>query len=224
MILSAIELAQGAGSALEFERAALEALNASIGFDCAFFFTNDAVPTATGLPPAFATAVTTPTAEKYEREMLPVKAAALANRGVAIDSDVLGESRRRCAYFREFAEPVSGRHSLLAYLRLRGDIVASVMLGRCRGSFHTHEVDAVQELLPSLAVARASFGLPRSRALDALSPRERELMNYLCLGYTNREIAMACGTSANTVRNQLASAFHKLGASTRAEAVGIARG
>lgn len=224
MVISAVALAQDTESALDFERAALDALNKAIGFDCAFFFTLDTVPTAIGLPPEFTTAVTSPGGEKYEREMLRVKEVALARHGVAIDTDVLGEARRSCAYFREFAAPVGGRHSLLAYLRLRGEVVASVMLGRCQKTFRTSEIDAMQELLPSLAVARASFGLPRTRALHALSPRERELVQYLCLGYTNREMAVACGTSTNTVRNQLASAFNKLGASTRAEAVGIARG
>jgi DNA-binding CsgD family transcriptional regulator len=52
-----------------------------------------------------------------------------------------------------------------------------------------------------------------------LSPRERELLAYLRLGYTNREIASACGTSFRTVRNQLGPLFAKLEVSTRAEAV-----
>ncbi len=224
MVIPAIELVEECASPVEFERATLRELDAAIGFDCAFFFTVDSAPTALGLPPEFASAVReSARALRYDREMEPVKAAALAERGVAIDSDVLGESRRRCAYFRDFAEPVGGLHSLLAYLRVRGEVVASVMLGRCRQSFCAHEGRAIEELLPSLAVARASYGVRRP-VLDSLSPRERELVQYLCLGYTNREIAAACGTSANTVRNQLVSAFQKLGASTRAEAVGIARG
>jgi DNA-binding CsgD family transcriptional regulator len=47
-------------------------------------------------------------------------------------------------------------------------------------------------------------------------------MEYLQLGYTNAEIALACGTSPATARNQLSSVFRKLGASTRAEAVALA--
>lgn len=224
MVVSANDLAQHTATPLEFERTVLAELNAAIGYDCAFFFTLETTPTAVGLPRAFEETVATPAGAKYEREMLPVKAAALARRGVALDTEVLGAARHECAYFRDFAAPVGGRHSLLAYVRLRGEVIASVMLGRCRDSFREREVEAVADVLPSLAVARASFGLPRARALDALSPRERELVQYLCLGYTNREMASACGTSVNTVRNQLSSAFSKLGASTRAEAVGIVRG
>jgi len=57
-----------------------------------------------------------------------------------------------------------------------------------------------------------------------LTPRERDVLEYLCLGYTNREIALACGSSPNTVRNQLVSIFAKLGVTTRSEAVGVALG
>jgi DNA-binding CsgD family transcriptional regulator len=52
-----------------------------------------------------------------------------------------------------------------------------------------------------------------------LTPRERELLRYLRLGYTNREIAQACGTSFRMVRNQLSRVFDRLEVSTRSEAV-----
>jgi DNA-binding NarL/FixJ family response regulator len=55
---------------------------------------------------------------------------------------------------------------------------------------------------------------------ELLSTREREILSYLRLGYTNREIGLALGTSFRTVRNQLSHLFEKLGVSTRAEAVG----
>jgi DNA-binding NarL/FixJ family response regulator len=50
-----------------------------------------------------------------------------------------------------------------------------------------------------------------------LSRREREFVEYVCLGYTNKEIALACGISPNTVRNRLAAVYERLGVSTRAE-------
>ncbi|MDD9947519.1 MAG: LuxR C-terminal-related transcriptional regulator [Myxococcales bacterium] len=54
-----------------------------------------------------------------------------------------------------------------------------------------------------------------------LSPRELEVLSYLPLGYTNKQIALALGTSAGTVRNQLSNAYLKLGVACRAEAVGV---
>jgi DNA-binding CsgD family transcriptional regulator len=46
------------------------------------------------------------------------------------------------------------------------------------------------------------------------------VLDYLRLGYTNREIGLALGTQERTVRNQLSGVYAKLGVSTRAEAVG----
>jgi DNA-binding CsgD family transcriptional regulator len=53
-----------------------------------------------------------------------------------------------------------------------------------------------------------------------VTARERELCELLALGYQNREIAAALGTSPHTVRNQLARLFDKVDVTTRAELVG----
>lgn len=55
-----------------------------------------------------------------------------------------------------------------------------------------------------------------------LTTRERELMQLLAHGRTNKEIATELGLSPMTVRNQLHSLFTKLGIQRRAEAAAIA--
>jgi DNA-binding CsgD family transcriptional regulator len=95
-------------------------------------------------------------------------------------------------------------------------------LGRRKQSFRASELAALETLLPTLCLCDAAGG--RHALPASLTPREREVLDYLCLGYTNREIALACGSSPHTVRNQLRSIFRKLGASTRAEAVALALG
>jgi DNA-binding CsgD family transcriptional regulator len=83
----------------------------------------------------------------------------------------------------------------------------------------------VEKLLPAIALALATFARePRTPGAPhtPLTPREREVLAYLCRGLTNGEIAGLCGSSRNTVRNQLVRVFAKLGATTRAEAVAIA--
>jgi DNA-binding CsgD family transcriptional regulator len=215
-----VGLAQESKNAAEFERIALDGLTSLIGAEAAFFATTKSV-TATLLDPAsLARAFDDP---RLQREMVPLDRAAASARGVCVDTDVLGEARERAAYFREFAAPLGGRHSLFATLTVRGRFYGKIMLGRLRArEFSAHDIERMQQLLPSLAIARASFEATIQPRFQ-LSPRERDVLEYLCLGYTNREIASACGTSANTVRNQLVSLFEKLGASTRAEAVAIAR-
>jgi DNA-binding CsgD family transcriptional regulator len=160
---------------------------------------------------------------RYDRELAEVRRAALARRGVAVDTSVLGaRAVRASAYHRDLAAPVGGKHSLLAFARVRGREMGGVMLGRAGGAFRDDDVTAVECALPTIGLALASFGSPELAPAPGMTPREREVLAYLCLGYTNAEIGRACGTSANTVRNQLARVFGKLGATTRAEAVGLA--
>ena len=62
--------------------------------------------------------------------------------------------------------------------------------------------------------------------LDALTPREREVLVMLAEGLSNKEIAWRMDISEHTVKFHVASVFAKLGVSTRTEAVmqGIRRG
>jgi hypothetical protein len=89
-----VELAQGCAEAAAFEAEALRLLRTTVGFDVAYFSVKglEAEPTVSGLPRetiqrAVAGAAT------YARELMPVKRAALAARGVAVDTHVLGVSR-----------------------------------------------------------------------------------------------------------------------------------
>ncbi len=52
----------------------------------------------------------------------------------------------------------------------------------------------------------------------ALTPREREVLQWICIGKTNGEIACILSTARNTVKNQTQSILIKMGVSTRAQA------
>lgn len=226
MLIDVINCAAEALSVEAFETAVLDLLSREAGADVAFFMTKGAnrPPTVAGLDAAVIGRALDG-GERYAREFEPVKRAALATRGVAIDTEVFGLGAvQAAAYHRHLAAPIGGRHSLWAYLRLRGRVRGAIMLGRCGSAFREADAHVVEEMLPALAVAHASFGESTTCAkIGTLSTREREILGYLHLGYRNREIATACGTSPNTVRNQLASVFEKLGVTTRSEAVARSR-
>jgi spermidine synthase len=158
-----VELAQSSADASSFELRALELLQQRVGCDVAFFSTRGAQeqPTTLGLSEEIC-ARAVQRGALYFDELLPVKRAALAARGVAVDTQVLGEQRvRRTAYFNELARSVGPRHAqLMAYVPLRGQIVAALMLGRASGGFSESDIRAVEALLPELGVARGSYGLP----------------------------------------------------------------
>ena len=59
-------------------------------------------------------------------------------------------------------------------------------------------------------------------SLSSLSPRERELLELVAAGLSNKAIARRLELSINTIKYHLASAFAKLDARTRAEAVSAA--
>lgn len=94
----------------------------------------------------------------------------------------------------------------------------------------TELVDAVRRvaagsdyLQPSLGAALARWrdtpGRVRTRAIDDLSEREREVLRLIALGHTNAEIASMLFVSVRTVENHRASVMRKLGLRTRAELV-----
>lgn len=66
-------------------------------------------------------------------------------------------------------------------------------------------------------------GVPEPRlgpaALDALSPREQEVLRSLAQGYRNKEIAAQLGVSVGTVKTHLSHIFRKLEVDDRTAAV-----
>jgi LuxR family maltose regulon positive regulatory protein len=60
-------------------------------------------------------------------------------------------------------------------------------------------------------------------APTALSPAEVDVLNYLCRGYANKEIARLIDMSPDTVKYRLKSLYTKMGVNRRRDAVALAR-
>ncbi len=81
-------------------------------------------------------------------------------------------------------------------------------------------------LIPCLlAVAAGQVCVPRSQSgqIDAasLSPRERQILGLVVMGYMNGEIAEQLVVAESTVKSHLSSAFAKLGVKSRTEAADL---
>jgi LuxR family maltose regulon positive regulatory protein len=64
---------------------------------------------------------------------------------------------------------------------------------------------------------------PAADLVEPLSEREVEVLRYLASRLTNAEIAAELFISVNTLKSHVKAVYRKLGVSTRAEAVGVAR-
>jgi DNA-binding NarL/FixJ family response regulator len=75
-------------------------------------------------------------------------------------------------------------------------------------------------VLPADALAEVPQGTAAGTVVpDALTAREAQILALLAEGLVNKQIAARLGISRHTVKTHLGALFHKLGVSTRAEAV-----
>jgi DNA-binding NarL/FixJ family response regulator len=79
-----------------------------------------------------------------------------------------------------------------------------------------------ETVLPPAATAALLEQLRGNGHVEALSPREGEVLRHVAAGLTNKAIALRLGISEHTVKFHLGSAMGKLGAASRAEAVAVA--
>ncbi|HET7544165.1 MAG TPA: LuxR C-terminal-related transcriptional regulator [Polyangiaceae bacterium] len=216
-----IEAANSARCVADYETALFAELNRSIGFEVAFCLRSGSLGPVT---PGFQSSVRAETRGRwqgYREDFRLVEAHARRVGRVVVDREVLGARQlERTSVYREVMQPHHGESSLIAYLGAGSQIVTGVVLGRTRTRFKRTEVERLSMALPVLTVCELAVGRRMPVESELLSAREREILSYLRLGYTNREIGIALGTSFRTVRNQLSQLFEKLGVSTRAEAVG----
>ena len=77
-----------------------------------------------------------------------------------------------------------------------------------------------QDLIPELLNAGLDQYTSKERLWKwwhSLSPREQDVAAFVCLGYTNRQIAAQLGISPETVKDRLVSVFRKLNIKKRTQ-------
>jgi DNA-binding CsgD family transcriptional regulator len=229
------EIACATTEAVNFERQVLALLQADIGADVSFFCTALGVSdVALGLDPHIRPVARRRWA-RLAAEAAPMSRAAAQSGGVVVDTELFGKSLEKFLYYETFMRPHRGRTTLIGFLRCQARPMGKVVLGRCIGSpdFRADDLRRLRELLPTLSLSQHAYlraagantsarsGPSEAPARCALTVREREVLGYLHLGYTNEQIALALGSAPRTVRNQLSHVYEKLGVSGRAEAVAV---
>lgn len=106
---------------------------------------------------------------------------------------------------------------------VRGGVRVPSVLALARPRpFSPEELTLLEQLQPVLELGDERRLEVGDTVTVPLSPRERQIFEYLVRGFRNEDIARALGTSPATVRNQLVRLYRKTGVATRSELVGLA--
>jgi DNA-binding CsgD family transcriptional regulator len=211
-----------------YESELFRVIGGVVGAEVAFFKRNGAAgPVVRGLDAAWLAAGERSLFD-CRHEMDDVLVAARRQGGVAVDLDVLGiRTLERKRYYQALVKPSGGTCTALLPVWWRGQYLTVLVLGQSRG-FRAREIEQLQRIAPTLQLCEVSrrVWLPPApaggaRVVPALTSAEHDVVSYLPLGYSNAQIARARGNTERTVRNQLSSAYAKLGVGSRAEAVAV---
>jgi DNA-binding NarL/FixJ family response regulator len=78
----------------------------------------------------------------------------------------------------------------------------------------------LDDFLPTAAAAPPDAN---AKFVEDLTPREAQVLELIALGLDNATIGSRLGISERTARNHVSAVFSKLGVSTRAKAIVLAR-
>lgn len=151
-------------------------------------------------------------------------------------SDLMsGSAFRRTPLYADYYRPIGISHVVAVPVHVDQRFLVSFVLQRGGRPFSDHERDLLEVLRPHLVnLYRIGIALDRARenagpvpAEDAdpawvaalpLTPREREVLQWVAAGKSNRDIAEILGASPRTVEKHLEHVFDKLGVETRTAA------
>jgi DNA-binding CsgD family transcriptional regulator len=115
----------------------------------------------------------------------------------------------------------TGCELMCCVLRVGERSISALSISRFQ-PFTTDELSMLGQLQPVLQLGDERQVEVGESVGVRLSPRERQIFEYLVRGFRNEDIARALGTSPATVRNQLVRLYRKTGVATRSELVGLA--
>lgn len=208
------------GSRAEYEAARLEWLERAVGLEASYFGAaapeQVLTPTVSGVDTERVSQCEA-NADRYWQDRLKLQRGALAAGGVVADHEALSvRARDRMPFYREVISGHGIQATAVAMLRLRGRVSGSMFLGRtARGARFTGELELLRRALPVLALGdevHADVSLtsaPLTFESRGLTPRERTVMQLICRGWTNAQIAAHLGSSPRTVKNQVSAILRK---------------
>lgn len=134
----------------------------------------------------------------------------------------LGESifKTRC-YYSDFLRMNQYKDQLVMYLHDRGTPTAVISLLRMddEASFTTCDCTQLSYMKQTIENVYLLHQYRKPPVKDCVTKREDELLQYLCKGYKNADIAAQMFVSENTIKKHLQNLYRKFGVCTRTELV-----
>ena len=134
---------------------------------------------------------------------------------------------RRSALYNDYYRQIRIDHVVAVPIHVQRNVLVSFVLNRSRRDFSDRDRDCLEVIRPHLGnlfrIARraegprAAWGVPSSAY--HLTAREREVLQWLSGGKTDRDIAALLEISHRTVHKHLQRIYEKLGVETRTAAV-----
>jgi DNA-binding CsgD family transcriptional regulator len=134
---------------------------------------------------------------------------------------------RRTPLYDEYYRAIGIGHVIAVPVYVDQRYLVSFVLNRGAAAFTDRERDLLDLVRPHLAdLYRLSVAVDRAAATPGggwdtapLTPREREVLDWVAAGKTNRDIAAILGASPRTIEKHLERIYEKLGVETRTAAV-----
>ena len=144
---------------------------------------------------------------------------------------------RRSALYNDYYRQIRIDHVMAVPIHVQRNMLVSFVLNRSRQDFSDRDRDCLEAIRPHLGNLyrmtraaegpRAAWGAPSPASqahVECLTGREREVLQWLSGGKTDRDIADILGISPRTVHKHLQRIYEKLGVETRTAAVARALG
>jgi DNA-binding CsgD family transcriptional regulator len=149
----------------------------------------------------------------------PLMAAAWHGAGTATRRSDLHTDHEfhRLPVFPALFAPLGARRQLVMTVRPDQERRVVVLFNRSSPDFTQHDLAVAEAVRPRIGRALARFGGPAPRR-EKVSPREADVLDLLCRGLTDRQIATRLGISPRTVDKHLEHAYVKLGVRCRVQA------
>jgi DNA-binding CsgD family transcriptional regulator len=129
----------------------------------------------------------------------------------------------RSPLYNEYYRPIGIRHAMALPIYVAGRLLVSFVFNRVGSAFGERELELAEAVRPHLAsLYRLSGSIPKA-APAPLTPREREVLEWVAAGKTSRDIAAILGAKPRTIEKHLEHIYEKLGVETRTAAVMRAR-